>query len=778
MSLRTSIGAIGNLLDEPPEHCRRVAMPHARCCCRATSRSCARCAATGFRVGTLSSACPIAERRATGSSARSTRCAARPRGWCGDGTRSSCCPTAASTRRAAPIPIAARHRRRALPPGARGRAHACAAWWSSRASRARSMHFALLLGYGAAAVMPVPGVRLDRGAARRRRARRADGRRGAGALRQGVGKGLLKMLLEDGHLDRSRATAARRSSRPSGSGRGWSTATSPAPSRASAASGCDVHAADAAARHARRRSTATAARRRRRVPVPRRAASTTPGTPTRSSQLQRAVRDDELRDASARTPRRVDEARRRRRRCAACSSCVPAGAADAARRGRAVEPRSCSRFATGAMTPRLDLERGARDARDRDEPHRRRARTPARAARIRARSTPDANGDLRRSAIKQVASARFGVTAGYLVDADQLQIKVAQGAKPGEGGQLPGHKVDATDRAAAPLDARRRPDLAAAAPRHLLDRGPGAADPRPAYGQPGAPRSRSSWSPRPASAPSPPASPRPKADHIVIAGHDGGTGASPAVVAQARRPAVGARPRRDAAGAGRERPARPRAAAGRRRPAHRRATCSSAALLGAEEFAFSTAPLVAAGCVMMRVCHLNTCPVGIATQDPELRRRFTGTPEHVVTLLPVPGRGACASMLAALGAALARRARRPRRPAAPARRAEPGSTCSAAARTRAAVARAPRAARRAQDRRARRARRPLAAGRRSAPRSSAASRSSSTPPVAQHRPQPSARCSRARSRAARPDGLARRHDRAAAARHRRPELRRVRRRAA
>ena len=95
------------------------------------------------------------------------------------------------------------------------------------------------------------------------------------------------------------------------------------------------------------------------------------------------------------------------------------------------------------------------------------------------RYTPDANGDLRRSAIKQVASGRFGVTSYYLVNADELQIKMAQGAKPGEGGQLPGHKVDEYIATHPLLDAGRRPDLAAAAPRHLLDRGPGAADPRP-----------------------------------------------------------------------------------------------------------------------------------------------------------------------------------------------------------------------------------------------------------------------------------------------------------
>ena len=106
------------------------------------------------------------------------------------------------------------------------------------------------------------------------------------------------------------------------------------------------------------------------------------------------------------------------------------------------------------------------------------------------RFTPDANGDSRRSAIKQVASGRFGVTIHYLVNADELQIKMAQGAKPGEGGQLPGHKVDGYIGCDPLHDAGRRPDLAAAAPRHLLDRGPQAADLRPALREPAARGSR------------------------------------------------------------------------------------------------------------------------------------------------------------------------------------------------------------------------------------------------------------------------------------------------
>ncbi|HKE99387.1 MAG TPA: glutamate synthase large subunit [Actinomycetes bacterium] len=245
-----------------------------------------------------------------------------------------------------------------------------------------------------------------------------------------------------------------------------------------------------------------------------------------------------------------------------------------------------------------------------------------------ARSVPDPNGDLRRSAIKQVASARFGVTASYLVDADQLQIKIAQGAKPGEGGQLPGHKV--SELIARLRHATPGVGLISPPPHHdiysiedlaqlihdLKCVNPAADVSVKLVAEVGVGTIAAGVA-------------KAKADHIVIAGHDGGTGASPlssikhaglpwelgiaetqqVLVANGLRGRVrlqvdgGLRTGRDVVVGG---------------------------LLGAEEFGFSTAPLVALGCIMMRVCHLNTCPVGIATQDPELRRRFTGTPEHVV----------------------------------------------------------------------------------------------------------------------------------------------------
>jgi glutamate synthase domain-containing protein 2/glutamate synthase domain-containing protein 1/glutamate synthase domain-containing protein 3 len=240
----------------------------------------------------------------------------------------------------------------------------------------------------------------------------------------------------------------------------------------------------------------------------------------------------------------------------------------------------------------------------------------------------DANGDLRRSAIKQVASGRFGVTSWYLVNADELQIKMAQGAKPGEGGELPGHKVDETiakTRHATPgvglisppphhdiysiedlgeliYDLKNANRQARVSVKLVAETGVGTIAAGVAKG---------------------------RADGVLISGHDGGTGASPQAsikgagvpweigLAETQQVLVlndlrgrirvqtdgGLKTGRDVV---------------------------IAALLGADEFGFSTAPLVAMGCILMRVCHLNTCPVGIATQDPVLRQRFTGLPEHVV----------------------------------------------------------------------------------------------------------------------------------------------------
>jgi glutamate synthase domain-containing protein 3 len=244
------------------------------------------------------------------------------------------------------------------------------------------------------------------------------------------------------------------------------------------------------------------------------------------------------------------------------------------------------------------------------------------------RFIPDPNGDSRRSAIKQVASARFGVTTEYLVNADELQIKMAQGAKPGEGGQLPGHKVDAVIgklRFSTPGVALISPP-----PHHdiysIEDLKQLIYDLRC-----GNPRARVSVKLAAELGVGTVAAgvAKANADHVVIAGHDGGTGASPLSsiqsagvpweigLAETQQTLVrnDLRSRIVVQIDGQMRTGRDVVIAG---------------LLGAEEMGFSTAPLIALGCIMMRVCHLNTCPVGIATQDPELRRRFRGAPEHVV----------------------------------------------------------------------------------------------------------------------------------------------------
>jgi len=247
------------------------------------------------------------------------------------------------------------------------------------------------------------------------------------------------------------------------------------------------------------------------------------------------------------------------------------------------------------------------------------------------RWTPDANGDSRRSAIKQVASGRFGVTINYLTNADELQIKVSQGAKPGEGGELPGTKVDN-------LIARLRHStpgvgLISPPPHHdiysiedlaqlihdLKNANRAARISVKLVAENGVGTIASGVT-------------KAHADHIVIAGHDGGTGASPITsikhaglpwelgVAETHQTLVmnDLRSRVVIQTDGQMKTGR---------------DVAIAALLGAEEYGFATAPLITLGCVMMRKCHLNTCPVGIATQDKELRKKFKGKPEHIVNYL-------------------------------------------------------------------------------------------------------------------------------------------------
>ncbi|MDH4384685.1 MAG: glutamate synthase large subunit [Caulobacter sp.] len=244
------------------------------------------------------------------------------------------------------------------------------------------------------------------------------------------------------------------------------------------------------------------------------------------------------------------------------------------------------------------------------------------------RFKPLPNGDSMRSAIKQVASGRFGVTAEYLVNADDIQIKMAQGAKPGEGGQLPGHKVDVNiarvrhstpgvglisppphhdiysieDLAQLIHDLKNANSRARISVKLVSEVGVGTVAAGVA---------------------------KARADHITISGFEGGTGASPLTsllhagspweigLAETQQTLLlnGLRSRVAVQADGGLRTGR---------------DVAVAALLGADEFGFATAPLIASGCIMMRKCHLNTCPVGVATQDPVLRARFTGQPEHVI----------------------------------------------------------------------------------------------------------------------------------------------------
>ncbi|HEX4436331.1 MAG TPA: glutamate synthase large subunit [Solirubrobacteraceae bacterium] len=244
------------------------------------------------------------------------------------------------------------------------------------------------------------------------------------------------------------------------------------------------------------------------------------------------------------------------------------------------------------------------------------------------RFTPDANGDRRRSAIKQVASGRFGVTIHYLVNADELQIKMAQGAKPGEGGQLPGHKVD--EYIGSIRHTTPGVGLISPPPHHdiysIEDLKQLIYDLR--CGNPRAEVSVKLVSEVGVGTVAAGVS-KANADRVLIAGHDGGTGASPLSSIQAAGIPweIGLAETQQTLLLNDLRSRIVVQTDGQLKTGR---DVVIAAMLGADEMGFSTAPLIATGCIMMRACHLNTCPVGIATQDPELRKRFKGTPEHVV----------------------------------------------------------------------------------------------------------------------------------------------------
>ncbi len=241
---------------------------------------------------------------------------------------------------------------------------------------------------------------------------------------------------------------------------------------------------------------------------------------------------------------------------------------------------------------------------------------------------PDGSRNPERSAIKQVASGRFGVTTEYLVNADDIQIKVAQGAKPGEGGQLPGHKVN--QQIARVRHSTPGVGLISPPPHHdiysiedlaqlihdLKNTNPQARISVKLVSEVGVGTVAAGVS-------------KAHADHVTIAGYDGGTGASPLTsIKHAGSPwEIGLAETHQTLVLNRLRGRIAVQADGGMRTGR---DVVVAALLGADEIGFATAPLIVEGCVMMRKCHLNTCPVGVATQDPELRKRFTGKPEHVV----------------------------------------------------------------------------------------------------------------------------------------------------
>jgi len=244
------------------------------------------------------------------------------------------------------------------------------------------------------------------------------------------------------------------------------------------------------------------------------------------------------------------------------------------------------------------------------------------------RFKPLPNGDSMRSAIKQVASGRFGVTTEYLVNSDVMQIKMAQGAKPGEGGQLPGHKVDKV--IAKVRHSTPGVGLISPPPHHdiysiedlaqlifdLKNVNPTGDVSVKLVSEVGVGTVAAGVS-------------KARADHVTIAGYEGGTGASPLTsIKHAGSPwEIGLAETHQTLVANRLRGRIAVQVDGGIRTGR---DVVVGALLGADEFGFATAPLIAAGCIMMRKCHLNTCPVGVATQDPVLRKRFKGQPEHVI----------------------------------------------------------------------------------------------------------------------------------------------------
>jgi glutamate synthase (NADPH) large chain len=622
MSLRTTVGSIRNLLDESPEHCRRVAMPTPILSDEELARL-RHLDHQRFPTTTLSTLYPVAEGAAGMEHALDVLCReASRRVWAGTGI--VILSDRGVTADLAPIPpllaTAAVHSH-LVREGARTM---CGLVVESGEPR-EPMHFALLIGYGAAAVNPYLALATVESLATEGELGDVTPAAARGHYLEAVAKALLKVCSKMG-ISTIQSYRGAQIFEAIGLGRRLIDRYFPGTvSRVGGLELPDIH-DELIERHA----AAFAAD----APIDdageyafRESGEQHGWNPATITRLQRAVRDGSS-DRYAEFAQAVDDGARLQT-LRGLLELVPAGPPVPLDE---VEPAAgiLRRFATGAMSlgslgteahealaiamnrlgGRSNTGEGGEDP---------------------ARSLPDGNGDLRRSAIKQVASARFGVTAAYLVDADQLQIKIAQGAKPGEGGQLPGHKVD--EAIARLRHSTPGVGLISPPPHHdiysiedlaqlvhdLKSVNPAAEISVKLVAEAGVGTVAAGVA-------------KARAEHIVIAGHDGGTGASPLSslkhaglpwelgLAEAHQVLVrnGLRGRVRLQVDGGLRTGR---------------DVLIGAILGAEEFAFSTAPLVAMGCVMMRVCHLNTCPVGIATQDPELRRRFAGAPEDVVRYL-------------------------------------------------------------------------------------------------------------------------------------------------
>ena len=501
---------------------------------------------------------------------------------------------------------------------------------------------ALLIGYGAGAVNPYLAFESIRAmVAGRARSSGVDSATADKNYVKALKKGLLKVLSKMGISTLSSATTARRSSRPSGVAKRGRRRV--------------LHGHVVAHRRGRPREIAREAIARHASGFHRRtyrakrstSAASTPGAPRASATSGRRSRSRASRRPSAsRTPTSYAEYAR------LINEQTAAGASSDAARHVGLPPDRASRspldevepakeivkrFATGAMS----FGSISREAHENLAIAMNRIggkSNTGEGGEDEGRFVRDANGDLRRSAIKQVASARFGVTTHYLVNADELQIKMAQGAKPGEGGQLPGHKV--SEEIARVRHSTPGVTLISPPPHHdiysIEDLAQLIFDLKNV-----SPRARVSVKLVSESGVGTVAAGVAKAhaDNILIAGHDGGTGASPLSsiqhagtpwelgLAEAQQVLVlnGLRSRVVLQVDGQLKTGR---------------DVAFAALLGAEEFGFATAPLVASGCVMMRKCHLNTCPVGDRHAGPGAPRALQGDPRARRELLLLRRRGA------------------------------------------------------------------------------------------------------------------------------------------